>query len=258
MGVPTYYTRLLARPGLTRQTTEGMRLFVSGSAPLLAETHETWKKRTGHAILERYGMTETSMSTSNPYDGERRPGTVGFPLPGTSVRVADAETGELLGPGQVGVLEVRGPNVFAGYWRMPERTAEELRPDGWFITGDLAKVDGDGYVHIVGRSKDLIISGGLNVYPKEVEDAIDSLPGVVESAVVGVPHADFGEVVVAAVVAANDADVTEGSILTGLEVRLAKFKQPKRVFVVEALPRNSMSKVQKNLLRDAYKDSFMA
>jgi malonyl-CoA/methylmalonyl-CoA synthetase len=256
MGVPTFYTRLLQHPGLTRGATAGMRLFVSGSAPLLAETHETWRVRTGHAILERYGMTETSMNTSNPYHGERRAGTVGLPLPGTSVRVADAETGEPLGADEIGVLEVKGPNVFAGYWRLPEKTAEAFRADGWFVTGDLATVDRDGYVHIVGRSKDLIISGGLNVYPKEVEDVIDSLPGVVESAVIGVPHADFGEAVVAAVVAEPGADVTEGGILADLGERLAKFKQPKRVFVVDDLPRNSMAKVQKNLLRDSYKDTF--
>ena len=200
MGVPTFYTRLLAQPGLTAEAVAGVRLFVSGSAPLLAETHQEWSERTGHAILERYGMTETNMNTSNPYDGERRAGTVGFPLPGVELRVVDAESGAVVGPGRIGVLEVRGPNVFAGYWRQPEKTAEDLRPDGFFVTGDLVEIDDDGYVHIVGRAKDLIISGGLNVYPKEVEDLIDALPGVAESAVFGVPHPDFGEAVVAAVV----------------------------------------------------------
>ena len=256
MGVPTFYTRLLHHPDLDRDATAGMRLFVSGSAPLLAETHEAWRERTGHAILERYGMTETGMSTSNPYDGERRAGTVGFPLPGVSVRVADAETGSVLGADEIGVLEVTGPNVFSGYWRLPDKTAEELRPDGWFITGDLARIDADGYVHIVGRSKDLIITGGLNVYPKEVEEVIDALPGVVESAVFGIPHDDFGEAVVAAVVAGPDADLSEATILSGLGTRLARFKQPKRVFVVPELPRNSMAKVQKNVLRDDYRRAF--
>ena len=209
MGVPTFYTRLLQLPGLTREAVAGVRLFVSGSAPLLAETHAAWSERTGHAILERYGMTETNMNTSNPYDGERRPGTVGFPLPGVELRVVDPESGRPVATDEVGGLEVKGPNVFCGYWRQPERTAEELRADGFFITGDLAAVDGDGYVRIVGRAKDLVISGGLNVYPKEVEEAIDELPGVAESAVFGVPHPDFGEAVVAAVVPASGAVVQE-------------------------------------------------
>ena len=250
MGVPTFYTRLLQLPGLTKEATADMRLFVSGSAPLLAETHLEWQERTGHAILERYGMTETSMNTSNPYDGERRPGTVGFPLPGVEVRVVDAETGEPLPAGQIGVLEVRGPNVFAGYWRQPEKTAEEFRAGGWFVTGDLARIDEDGYVHIVGRAKDLIISGGLNVYPKEVEDQIDILPGVAESAVIGVPHPDFGEAVLAVVVGPPGSALEEAGIVAGLQDRLARFKQPKRVFVVDALPRNTMAKVQKNMLRE--------
>jgi malonyl-CoA/methylmalonyl-CoA synthetase len=256
MGVPTYYTRLLRHPALSRATTAGMRLFVSGSAPLLPETHAAWKERTGHVILERYGMTETSMITSNPYDGERRAGTVGFPLPGVSVRIVDAETGERVGTDEVGVLEARGPNVFAGYWRQPEKTAEDLAPDGWFTTGDLAAVDADGYVRIVGRSKDLVISGGLNIYPKEVEEVIDALPGVVESAVFGVPHDDFGEAVVAAVVVEPDTGVTEADVLAGLNDRLARFKQPKRVFVVPELPRNTMAKVQKNVLRAEYSAVF--
>jgi malonyl-CoA/methylmalonyl-CoA synthetase len=256
MGVPTFYTRLLQHPGLDEESTAGIRLFVSGSAPLLVETHDAWRERTGHVILERYGMTETNMSTSNPYDGERRAGTVGFPLPGVGVRVTDAETGERRGPGEVGVLEVTGPNVFAGYWRRPEQTAEDFRPDGWFVTGDLATIDTDGYVRIVGRAKDLIISGGLNVYPKEVEEVIDALPGVVESAVFGVPHDDFGEAVVAVVVLEAGAAVTEADVIAGLDGRLARFKQPKRVFVADELPRNTMAKVQKNVLRDAHRHTF--
>jgi malonyl-CoA/methylmalonyl-CoA synthetase len=256
MGVPTFYTRLLALPGLDAEATAGVRLFVSGSAPLLAETHHEWAARTGHAILERYGMTETNMNTSNPYDGERRPGTVGIPLPGVETRVVDAETGEVVGPGRIGVLEVRGPNVFAGYWRQPDKTAEDLRPDGFFVTGDLVELDDDGYVRIVGRAKDLIISGGLNVYPKEVEDLIDALPGVAESAVFGVPHPDFGEAVVAAVVARPGATVDDGEVLAGLDGQLARFKQPKAVFVVDALPRNAMAKVQKAALRAEFGRTF--
>jgi len=256
MGVPTFYTRLLAQPGLTAEAVAGVRLFVSGSAPLLAETHQEWSARTGHAILERYGMTETNMNTSNPYEGERRPGTVGFPLPGVEVRVVDAESGAVVGPGRIGVLEVRGPNVFAGYWRQPDKTAEDLRPDGFFVTGDLVEIDGDGYVHIVGRAKDLIISGGLNVYPKEVEDLIDSLPGVAESAVFGVPHPDFGEAVVAAVVPRTEGALDGPSVLAGLDGQLARFKQPKAVFVVDELPRNAMAKVQKAALREEYGGTF--
>jgi len=256
MGVPTFYTRLLQQPGLTKEVTASMRLFVSGSAPMLVETHAEWQARTGHTILERYGMTETSMSTSNPCDGERRPGTVGFPLPGVEARVVDAETGALLSPGEIGVLQVRGPNVFAGYWRQPDKTAEEFRPGGWFVTADLSKIDDDGYVHIVGRAKDLIISGGLNVYPKEVEEQIDDLPGVVESAVIGVPHPDFGEAVLAVVVGRPGSALEEDGIVAGLQGRLARFKQPKRVFVVDDLPRNTMGKVQKNALRDEYAGTF--
>lgn len=256
MGVPTFYTRLLQHPELTEPACSHMRLFVSGSAPLLAETHEAFLRRTGHAILERYGMTETSMNSSNPYDGERRPGTVGMPLPGTELRVADPQTGRLLGTGQIGVIEVRGPNVFAGYWGQPDKTRAEFRPDGFFITGDLGTIDDGGYVHIVGRAKDLIITGGFNVYPKEVEAEIDALPGVVESAVVGVPHPDFGEGVTAVVVRKPGAAVSERSILDALTGRLAKFKLPKCVVFADQLPRNAMGKVQKNLLRAAYLDLY--
>ncbi|WP_457580956.1 malonate--CoA ligase [Ensifer canadensis] len=252
MGVPTFYVRLLQQDGLTRDAVAGIRLFISGSAPLLAETHAAFRQRTGQAILERYGMTETNMNTSNPYDGERRAGTVGLPLPGVSVRVTDPADGQTLGPGQTGMIEIKGPNVFKGYWRMPEKTAAEFTADGYFISGDLGKIDDDGYVHIVGRSKDLVISGGYNIYPKEVESEIDLLDGVVESAVIGVPHPDFGEGVTALVVSRPGATLTEGDVLRALQDRLAKYKQPKRVIFVEDLPRNTMGKVQKNLLRDAY------
>lgn len=256
MGVPTFYTRLLQNPALSHETTKHMRLFVSGSAPLLADTHREWSARTGHAVLERYGMTETNMNTSNPYDGERVPGAVGFPLPGVSVRVTDPETGKELPREEIGMIEVKGPNVFKGYWRMPEKTKAEFRPDGFFITGDLGKIDAKGYVHILGRGKDLVISGGFNVYPKEIESEIDAMPGVVESAVIGVPHADFGEGVTAVLVCNKGADVSEASVLKALGGRLAKFKMPKRVFVVDELPRNTMGKVQKNVLRDTYKDIY--
>src|SRR5437868_4720128 len=252
MGVPTFYTRLLQSPALTKQSTAHMRLFVSGSAPLLADTHREWAARTGHAVLERYGMTETNMNTSNPYAGERVPGAVGHALPGVSVRVSDPDTGKELKPEQIGMIEVKGPNVFKGYWRMPEKTRAEFRDDGFFITGDLGKIDDNGYVHILGRGKDLVISGGFNVYPKEIESEIDAMPGVVESAVIGVPHADFGEGVTAVVVCDKGAKVDERSVLKALEGRLAKFKMPKRVFVVDDLPRNAMGKVQKNILRDTY------
>ena len=200
MGVPTFYSRLLDRSGLTRDACARMRLFVSGSAPLPAETHATWRERTGHSVLERYGMTETTIITSNPYDGERRAGTVGFALPGVDVRICDMDSGEIVPSGEIGVIEVKGPNVFRGYWRMPEKTAQEFRSDGFFITGDLARVDADGYIHLVGRTKELVISGGFNVYPKEVENEIDALDGVLESAVFGAPHPDFGEGVTAVVV----------------------------------------------------------
>ena len=252
MGVPTFYTRLLQSPALTKEATRHMRLFISGSAPLLADTHREWSARTGFAILERYGMTETNMNTSNPYDGDRVPGAVGRALPGVSVRVTDPETGKEIARDSIGMIEVKGPNVFKGYWRMPEKTKSEFRDDGFFITGDLGKIDADDYVHILGRGKDLVISGGFNVYPKEIESEIDAMPGVIESAVIGVPHADFGEGVTAVVVCTKGAAVSEASVLKALDGRLAKFKMPKRVFVVDELPRNAMGKVQKNILRDTY------
>jgi malonyl-CoA/methylmalonyl-CoA synthetase len=256
MGVPTFYTRLLQSPALTRESTRHMRLFISGSAPLLADTHREWAARTGHAVLERYGMTETNMNTSNPYDGDRVPGAVGHALPGVTVRVTDPETGKEIARDTIGMIEVKGPNVFKGYWRMPEKTKSEFRDDGFFITGDLGKIDANGYVHILGRGKDLVISGGFNVYPKEIESEIDAMPGVVESAVIGVPHADFGEGVTAVVVCGKDANVDEASVLKALDGRLAKFKMPKRVFVVDELPRNAMGKVQKNILRTTYADIY--
>jgi malonyl-CoA/methylmalonyl-CoA synthetase len=256
MGVPTFYTRLLQNPALNKEATRHMRLFVSGSAPLLADTHREWFARTGHAVLERYGMTETNMNTSNPYDGERVAGAVGHALPGVSVRVTDPETGKILAAEEIGMIEVKGPNVFKGYWRMPEKTKAEFRDDGFFITGDIGKIDAKDYVHILGRGKDLVISGGFNVYPKEIESEIDAMPGVVESAVIGVPHADFGEGVTAVVVCDKNASVSEASVLNALDGRLAKFKMPKRVFVVDELPRNAMGKVQKNILRETYKDIY--
>jgi malonyl-CoA/methylmalonyl-CoA synthetase len=252
MGVPTYYVRLLQHPGLTRDACAHMRLFVCGSAPLLSETHAAWQARTGHAILERYGMTETGMNTSNPYDEERIAGTVGFPLPGVDLRVTDPDKGHALGPGEIGMIEVRGPNVFKGYWRNPEKTRSEFRHDGFFVTGDLGMIDHRGYVHIVGRGKDLIITGGYNVYPKEVETEIDALPGVLESAVFGVPHPDFGEGVTAAVVARPGSPLDGAAILAGLEGRLARFKLPKQVVVLPELPRNAIGKVQKAVLRETY------
>jgi malonyl-CoA/methylmalonyl-CoA synthetase len=258
MGVPTFYTRLLQNPGLTREATRHMRLFISGSAPLLAETHREWSARTGHAVLERYGMTETNMNTSNPYDGERVPGAVGFPLPGVSARVVDPETGRPLKADEIGMIEVKGPNVFKGYWRMPEKTKSEFRDDGFFITGDLGKIDPKGYVHIVGRGKDLVISGGFNVYPKEIESEIDAIDGVVESAVIGLPHADFGEGVTAVVVPQKGAKLDEAGILRALNGRLAKFKMPKRVLFEDELPRNTMGKVQKNILREKYAKLYTA
>ncbi|MGE3149027.1 MAG: malonyl-CoA synthase [Pseudorhodoplanes sp.] len=255
MGVPTFYTRLLRHPGLTREATKHMRLFTSGSAPLLAETHREFQQKTGHAILERYGMTETNMNTSNPYEGDRIAGTVGFPLPGVSLRIAD-DSGKALPQGSIGVIEVKGPNVFSGYWRMPEKTKAEFRSDGFFITGDVGQVDARGYVHIVGRAKDLIITGGFNVYPIEVEAEIDALPGVVESAVIGCPHPDFGEGVTAVVVAKPGAALDERTILSALETRLAKFKLPKRVMFADELPRNTMGKVQKNVLRQRHEKLY--
>ncbi len=250
MGVPTFYTRLLADPRLDRDVTSRIRLFISGSAPLSPATHVEWQDRTGHAILERYGMTETNMITSNPYDSDRRAGTVGMPLPGIEVRVT-AGDGTVLPQGEAGAIEVRGPNVFQGYWNLPEKTAEEFR-DGWFITGDMGAFDSDGYLSILGRAKDLVISGGLNVYPAEVEAALDELPGVAESAVIGVPHPDFGEAVVACVVGQIDPE----TVRAALRDRLAAFKIPKRVLVLEALPRNAMGKVQKAELRRVHAGLF--
>ncbi len=260
MGVPTLYVRLLAEPSLTRQACAGMRLFISGSAPLLIETFRDWQERTGHTILERYGMSETAMLTSNPYlaaDGPRRGGTVGFPLPGVGVRVR-GEAGQDLPADEIGGIEVRGPNVFKGYWRMPEKTREEFTADGWFKTGDVGLIDRQGYVTIVGRSKDLIISGGYNVYPAEIEGYINEIPGVAESALVGVPHPDFGEVGVAVVTAKPGAALQAEQIVATLKARLANFKIPKHCVVVDELPRNTMGKVQKNLLRDQYKGLFAA
>lgn len=247
MGVPTFYTRLLKSPRLSREATATMRLFVSGSAPLLAEDHRAFTDRTGHAILERYGMTETCMITSNPYEGERIPGAVGMALPGIAVRITDRESGAALPGGEIGLIEVKGPNVFEGYWNMPEKTASEFR-DGWFITGDLGTIGADGSLRIVGRDKDLVISGGYNVYPKEVEEAIDALPGVLESAVIGLPHADLGEAVTAVVVP-RSGSLDPDQIRAALKGALAGFKQPKRVVIAEALPRNVMGKVQKAELR---------
>jgi len=253
MGVPTFYTRLLAKPGFTEETCGSMRLFVSGSAPLLPETFAAFRERTGHTILERYGMTEAGMITSNPLDAERIGGTVGFPLPEVEARVT-GEDGAVLAAGEVGGLEIRGPNLFKGYWRKPEKTAEDMTEDGFFRTGDLASIAADGRVSLVGRAKDLIISGGLNVYPKEIEEEIDAIEGVGESAVIGLPHPDFGEAVVAVVTTTGEA--SEEGILGALDGKLAKFKRPKRVFFVEALPRNAMGKVRKNELRDTYATTF--
>ena len=255
MGVPTFYTRLLGEPSLNPAVCRNMRLFISGSAPLLPETHKEFHARTGHAILERYGMTETGMIASNPYAGERIAGTVGYPLTDVSVRVADA-AGREVPRGEIGVVEVRGPNVFSGYWRMPEKTAEEFRAGGWFITGDQGVMAEDGRLSLVGRAKDLIITGGLNVYPIEVEQALNALPGISESAVIGVPHADFGEAVVAVVTATGSAPLNELAILSMLTETLAKFKCPKRVIVVPELPRNAMGKVTKAELRAAHQALF--
>lgn len=262
MGVPTYYVRLLAESAFGRDTCRNMRLFVSGSAPLLMETFNAFRERTGHTILERYGMSETVMLVSNPYDpalGERLGGTVGQPLPGVSARVVD-DAGAPCPPGEIGNIQVKGPNVFKGYWRMPEKTREEFTPDGWFKTGDVGRWGGesggarvpDGYLSIVGRSKDLIISGGFNVYPKEIESFLDDMPGVEESAVIGVPHPDFGEAVMAVVVPKPGASLDEAAMIAELKARIANFKVPKRIHVVSELPRNTMGKVQKNVLRQTY------
>jgi len=255
MGVPTYYTRLLADPDFGGTDCRTMRLFISGSAPLLEETFNTFAERTGHTILERYGMSETGMNASNPLDGERRAGTVGFPLPGTQIRICD-DAHRPLDTGEVGELEVRGPNVFKGYWRMPRKTAEDFTADGWFVTGDQGRIDERGYVSIVGRSKDMVITGGLNVYPKEIEIVINGIEGVVESAVFGVPHPDFGEAVVATVVVRPNSDITSAAIDDVLGAKIAKFKLPKRVQIADQLPRNAMGKVQKNVLRQEWDDPF--
>jgi len=259
MGVPTLYVRMLAEPALTTDACAHMRLFVSGSAPLLIDTFTDWQRRSGHTILERYGMSETVMLTSNPYrpQSARRGGTVGLPLPGVGVRVHD-DKGRPVRQGDIGGIEVKGPNVFKGYWRMPEKTADEFTTDLWFKTGDVGLIDADGYVHIVGRSKDLIISGGYNVYPAEVEGVINEMPGVAESAVVGVPHPDFGEAVVAVLVPRAGATIDGAAIVAALKSKIANFKVPKQVFVVPELPRNTMGKVQKNLLRDQHKGLFSA
>jgi malonyl-CoA/methylmalonyl-CoA synthetase len=246
----------LAHPDFDRALTHGMRVFISGSAPLSAEVHKAFAQRTGHAILERYGMSETGMNTSNPYDGERRPGTVGFPLPDVELRITDPETGEVRPRGEVGVIEVKGPNVFSGYWGLEAKTAAAFRADGWFVTGDLARIDDDGYVHIVGRDQDLIISGGFNVYPAEVEAHLDALAGVAESAVIGVPHPDLGEGVTAVVALEPGASLGEDEVRAALAAELAKFKQPKRVFFVPTLPRNAMGKIQKVDLRADYRDAY--
>ncbi len=255
MGVPTFYTRLLDAPDLA-QAARNMRLFISGSAPLLAETHQAFEAATGHRILERYGMTETNMNTSNPYLGERRAGTVGLPLPDVELRIMAG--GTEVPRGEVGMIEVRGPNVFQGYWQMPEKTAEDLTPEGWFLTGDLATLDAEGYVSIVGRAKDLVISGGYNVYPKEVELLLDEAPGVLESAVIGLPHPDLGEAVFAVLTPRKGDVVDPESVLASIRDRLARFKQPKAAVVMAELPRNAMGKVQKALLRAQYKDWFAA
>lgn len=257
MGVPTFYTRLLDDPRFTADLVGNMRLFISGSAPLLADTHARFEARTGHRILERYGLTETSMNTSNPYEGERRPGTVGFPLPGIELRITDSVSADVVPAGEIGQVEIRGPNVFKGYWRNPEKTAVDLRADGWFTTGDLGRVDAEGYLHIIGREKDLIISGGYNIYPKEIELLLDEQPGVLESAVVGLPHPDFGETPVAVLVVDAGAPPDLEAIAAEVGKRLARFKHPRRFVTIDTLPRNAMGKVQKALLRNQYRDQFM-
>ena len=256
MGVPTFYTRLLGDKRFTQNLVGHMRLFVSGSAPLLAETHIQFEERTSFRILERYGMTETNMNTSNPYIGERRAGTVGFPLPGTEIKITDSDSCETLSQGEIGVIEVRGPNVFKGYWQMPEKTAEELREDGFFITGDLGRIDEDGYLQIVGRNKDLIISGGYNIYPKEIELLLDNEDDVLESAVIGVPHPDFGETVVGILIPAAKSKPDLEAIEASIRASLARFKHPRKLIILPELPRNTMGKVQKNVLRDQFKDLF--
>ena len=256
MGVPTFYTRLLADDRFGKKLVEHMRLFVSGSAPLLSETHIQFEKITGHRILERYGMTETNMNTSNPYNGERRAGTVGRPLPGVDLKITDQKTGKILSTDEIGQIEVRGPNVFKGYWKLPKKTKTELRKNGFFITGDLGKIDKDGYVHIVGRDKDLIISGGYNIYPKELEVFLDDKPGVLESAVIGVPCPDFGETPVAILVPSKDIQPNIPQIENEIKKSIARYKHPRKIVIVDELPRNTMGKVQKNVLRNEYKELF--
>ena len=255
MGVPTFYTRLLESKKLNSQITENIRVFISGSAPLLSETHKEFEKVTGHKILERYGMTETNMNTSNPYDGERRAGTVGIPLPGINIRITDPETNVKLGSEKIGMIEIKGENIFEGYWTMEEQTKESFTVDGYFITGDLGKFSSDGYLSIIGRNKDLIISGGLNIYPKEIEVVIDGINYVKESAIIGIPHKDFGEAVLAIVVA-NNEKISETTIMKVIQTKLAKFKQPKKIIFVSELPRNAMGKVQKQTLRNNYNKIF--
>ena len=255
MGVPTFYTRLLESKKLNSQITENIRVFISGSAPLLSETHKEFEKVTGHKILERYGMTETNMNTSNPYDGERRAGTVGIPLPGINIRITDPETNVKLGSEKIGMIEIKGENIFEGYWTMEEQTKDSFTVDGYFITGDLGKFSSDGYLSIIGRNKDLIISGGLNIYPKEIEVVIDGINYVKESAIIGIPHKDFGEAVLAIVVA-NNKKISEITIMKVIQTKLAKFKQPKKIIFVSELPRNAMGKVQKQTLRNNYNKIF--
>ena len=255
MGVPTFYTRLLESKKLNSQITENIRVFISGSAPLLSETHKEFEKVTGHKILERYGMTETNMNTSNPYDGERRAGTVGIPLPGINIRITDPETNVKLGSEKIGMIEIKGENIFEGYWTMKEQTKDSFTVDGYFITGDLGKFSSDGYLSIIGRNKDLIISGGLNIYPKEIEVVIDGINYVKESAIIGIPHKDFGEAVLAIVVA-NNEKISETTIMKVIQTKLAKFKQPKKIIFVSELPRNAMGKVQKQTLRNNYNKIF--
>lgn len=259
MGVPTFYTRLLSEPDLTSDAAKNMRLFTSGSAPLLSETHKQFRARTGQVILERYGMTETGINTSNPYEGERRAGTIGVPLPGIDLRIADADSGVEVARGEKGIIEVRSTSLFNGYWNMPEKTAEEFRDDGFFITGDIGFSEPDGYITLVGRAKDMIISGGFNVYPKEIEALIDALPGVKESAVFGVPHPDFGEAVTCVVVSRDDtSDVpSPDEIMAALRDEIANFKQPKHIEIIEALPRNAMGKVQKAVLQQRFENLFV-
>lgn len=258
MGVPTFYTRLLGDERFTKNLVSHMRLFVSGSAPLLSETYVQFEERTGHRILERYGMTETNMNTSNPYEGDRRAGTVGFPLHGVEIKIVNPDNGETMPDGEVGQIKVRGPNVFKGYWKMPKKTAEELREDGFFSTGDLGKIDEDGYVHIVGRNKDLIISGGYNVYPKEIEMILDRQPDVLESAVIGVSHPDFGETVLGVIVPENGATPDTDAMMKAVQQSLARFKHPRKLIVLQELPRNAMGKIQKNILREKYQGMFLS